>query len=214
MKNNTVQKKIRFALGNLNGFTHQNFLKKVSGGFTLVETLVAISVFTMSVLTLVIILSQGITSINYAKQKIIAGYLSQEGIEYTRNIRDTNVISHISGSQAGWNAFKTQIANCLLPDGCYLNDSLLFVGASNITVKDIIYTVCPSGICPPLKYDLGNNSNGRYNYSYGFDSTFTSKIMMTRINDNEIKVISIVYWKQGSTQRSVTFSENLFNWIE
>ena len=39
-------------------------------GFTLVETLVAISIFTMSVLSLLVILGQGIANSEYAKQLI------------------------------------------------------------------------------------------------------------------------------------------------
>jgi len=102
----------------------------------------------------------------------------------------------------------------LLPDGCYLDDNDIFEGGSSLTVKNILYSVCLSGVCPKLKYDLGNNSNGKYNYGYGFDSVFTRKIIMTTVNANEIKVSSTVYWNQGSGQHSVTFSENLFNWIE
>ena len=47
-------------------------------GFTLVETLVAISIFSMSLVALMSILGSGISDTNYAKQKIIAGYLTQE----------------------------------------------------------------------------------------------------------------------------------------
>ena len=185
------------------------------GGFTLVETLVAVSIFTMSVLTLIIILSQGITSINYAKRKIIAGYLAQEGIEYIKNIRDTNVIS-ASTAPVGWAAFKTQTANCFSTDGCYLDDNLLFTGGSSVTVKNLPYNACPAApsSCPQLLYDLGVNSNGRYNYSSGSPSGFTRKITASLINSDEIKVTSDVSWVQGSGTQHIIFSENLFNWIE
>ena len=57
--------------------------------FTLIETLVAISIFTMSILGLLSVLASGISNTNYAKQKVAATYLAQEGIEYVRNLRDS-----------------------------------------------------------------------------------------------------------------------------
>lgn len=74
------------------------------GGFTLVETLVSISIFTMSILGLMTVLSQGIVDIGYAKKKIMAGYLAQEGIEYVRNMRDTYVLYT---PLTGWGTFKS-----------------------------------------------------------------------------------------------------------
>ena len=83
------------------------FLKQKNNGFTLVETLVAISIFSMSILGLLSILSGGISNTGYAKQKIIAGYLAQEGIEYVRNMRDTSMLYNAIDPQHGWDAFKT-----------------------------------------------------------------------------------------------------------
>jgi Tfp pilus assembly protein PilV len=75
-------------------------------GFTLVETLVAISIFTMSILGMISILASGVSDISYAKQKIAASYLAQEGIEYVRNMRDTAVLYNATDAQHGWDAFK------------------------------------------------------------------------------------------------------------
>lgn len=83
--------------------------KGFRSGFTLVETLVAISIFTVSLLGIMSVLASNIANTNYAKQKITAEYLAQEGIEYARNKRDTNVISAADG-QTGWTAF-TNLSN-------------------------------------------------------------------------------------------------------
>ncbi len=81
------------------------FINKKSG-FTLVETLVSISIFTMSILGLMSILASSISNTSYVKQKITAEYLAQEGIEYVRNLRDNAVLYDVGGAQAGWDVFK------------------------------------------------------------------------------------------------------------
>ncbi|MBI3306082.1 prepilin-type N-terminal cleavage/methylation domain-containing protein [Candidatus Nomurabacteria bacterium] len=73
------------------------------GGFTLVETLVAVSIFSVSILGLLSVLADGVADSSYAKQKLIAAYLAQEGIEYVRNMRDTSVLYSGGGN---WNSFR------------------------------------------------------------------------------------------------------------
>ncbi len=131
-------------------------------GFTLVETLVAISIFSVSILSLMSVLTNGIANINYAKQKVVAEYLAQEGIEHTRNIRDTSVLYDGVSAQNGWNTF---------------------VSTFNATY--------PSP-----------------------DPNFTRAVQMTVIDPDQVQISSTVSWIQGSGSQSVTFSENLFNWVK
>ena len=188
-----------------------NFIKKENGGFTLIETLVAISIFTTSVLTLVIMLSQGISDTNYAKNKIIAGYLSQEGIEYVRNLRDTYVVSGAT-AQAGWNAFVNKLSNggCMLSAGCFFDDIAIFEDSS-ITFS--AFSACGTP-CQVLNYNFGVGSLGKYFYAIGQSSGFRRVINVTVVGVDEVKVSSTVYWGQASGTKNVVLSENLFNWSE
>lgn len=140
------------------------------GGFTLVETLVSISIFTMSILGLLSILASGITNTTYAKQKMTADYLAQEGIEYIRNMRDTAVLYDVQGAQQGWNTFKAALPT---------------------TSSNTFYPI--------------NNSD--------FPG-FTRTITMTSVSLEEVKISSNVSWKQSSGNYNITFSEDLFNWIQ
>jgi len=191
---------------------HQ-FFKNKRDGFTLVETLVAISIFTMSILALFSVLAKGISNTNYAKTKIIASYLGQEGIEYIRNMRDTFVLYNPSSSQAGWNDFNTKLANgsCQVANGCYFNADNLDYGDTTQPMIDITLTACGAS-CPPLSFD---SSTGKYGYT-GPDSDFVRKIQITQVGSpvNEVKVFSTIYWTQGSGNYSMVFSESLFNWME
>lgn len=65
---------------------------KKNKGFTLVETLVGLLIFSFSVIAMMSVLGNGISDTRHAQQKIMAGYLAQEGIEYARNVRDAYVL--------------------------------------------------------------------------------------------------------------------------
>ncbi len=74
----------------------QNLLKaksyklKASAGFTLLESMVAIAIFSIGISTAVFVITQSISVGTRTKNKIIAANLTQEGIEVVRNIRDRN----------------------------------------------------------------------------------------------------------------------------
>ncbi len=145
----------------------KKFFKQNNKAFTLVETLVAISIFTMSILGLISILASGISNTGYAKNKMTASYLAQEGIEYVRNIRDTDVISAVDG-QTGWSKF--------------------FLDKDNISY-------------PVTDPDFAG---------------FTRKIQINSVGPSvdEVQISSTVSWTQNSGDFSITFTENLFNWVE
>ncbi|MFA5778149.1 MAG: type II secretion system protein [Candidatus Paceibacterota bacterium] len=145
------------------------YLQKRNKAFTLVETLVAISIFTMSILGLISILASGISNTGYAKQKMAATYLAQEGIEYARNVRDTNVLS----GAGGWATFITPT---------------------------------PPSAGRVIPYEITDPDF----------SGFSREILILPVDGttDEVKISSKVTWRQGSGIYNVTFSENLFNWVE
>ncbi len=136
--------------------------KNKKNGFTLVETLVAVSIFTVSILGLLEVVSQGIASTNYAQMKIAATYLAQEGIECLRNTRDNYV---------------------LYPDSTHDWSKFLLINPDNVT--------CPS-----------------------VDSGFSRDNTLTAIGTDGATISSTVSWIQASGPFSVTFSENVYNWLD
>ena len=176
-----------------------SFLKtnKLHKGFTLLEALIAVTIFTASILALLSILAQGISTTTYAKNKIVASYLAEEGVEYVRNTRDNFVLYNTSGSGVGWSEFKSNVTP-LCDTGCYFNDNDSPVACGEA--------------CPELLYD---ENTGEYQYVSGAPSGYIRKIIIEFISDDdESKVSSSVSWVQGSGVHEVVFSDNLFNWTE
>ena len=82
----------------------------------------------------------------------------------------------------------------------------------NKNIQDVI-------IQSPANYNIteivSRNNNGSYDINAsGTDSGFTRKIQINQLNTDEMKASSIVSWTQGSGSYSITFSEDLFNWIQ
>lgn len=195
-----------------------NFFKQKNrkdSGFTLVETLVGLAIFAVSILALLSIIASGISDTGYAKKKIIAGYLAQEGIEYIRNLRDTYVLYDVDGNpEQGWSDFnikKLREASCDQLGGCYLDNSSLDYKNDKYPMRDLMLFSCAAEGCINLWYEP---STGKYGYASGVDSGFSRKITTYAINPDQTKVSSTVSWMQGSGTYSITFSEVLFNWVE
>ncbi len=194
----------------------KKFSAQKNRGFTLVETLVAISIFTMSVVAVLSVISSSLANISYAKNKIMAGYLAQEGVEYIRNMRDTYILDD---PRDGWkdsaNNFRLKIAPCIISDGCYFDDQTLIYTSGLNKPMTLIPLISCSGPCPSLYY---SSLYGSYNYSQsGAKTPFIRKVLITYpdgTGDNEVKVTSTVSWVQGSGTYNIVLSENLFNWTE
>ena len=197
------------------------FIKKnKQGGFTLVETLVAVSIFSMTLVAVMTSLGQGVSDTNYAKNKITAEYLAQEGIEYVRNLRDTYVLFPETTTDVAWGEFSNALIPnppllCGDPHGCYFDLNPLEYDDLTGPMFDVDIALCPMFGCSttPLLYDA---ATGKYGYTPGgVNSGFSRAIRVEEIVDDEqTKVTSTVYWKKGSTTHSVSFSEILFNWTE
>jgi len=178
------------------------------GGFSLVESLVAISIFSIAVLTLLLSLGKGLSDTGYVKAKLTAEYLAAEGIEYIRNLRDTYVLY----SPGNWNSFVGQLGPCIPANGCRFDAESIDFEDPDWPIRNMVITAC-GGTCLELKYD---SNSGKYNYSSGVDSGFVRKIRMETVpgSSDEKKISSTVSWTQNSGAYSVTFSENLYDWVE
>ena len=186
----------------------KNNINNNSSGFTLIETLVALFIFSVSIISVMSVLSGSSSQIGFIKNRMAAGYLSQEGIEYLRNMRDTFSVDTTNG----WTNFYKKLvdASCEPNAGCYFdNDENNFDPTNPIASIPIINC---NGSCPNFKY---NSQSGKYSYNSSDDSTpLSRKIIIKAIDDNNLIITSEVTWNKGDQIGKVSLSENLSNWIQ
>ncbi len=165
------------------------------GGFTLVETLVAITVLVMAVAAPLTLGSQGLTASRVARDQVIATYLAQEGIEYLNNFRSTNVLSG-----KGW---LTSLDVCLA-GACRID---LSESITSQIIQDCGQT------CPVLNY---NSDLGLYGYGVGgtwAPTKFTRTITLQEtVPGVEAKITVTMSWNDGIITRTVSTNEYILNW--
>lgn len=154
--------------------------------FTLIELIVAIFVILVGILAVFLVITDVTSTTSVYKQRLIAAYLAQEGIEIVRNIRDTNWVE----GAATWD---DGLLICPTPNGCEVDYSSL-----NLTPW--------SGDGNYLKID-----GGFYNYASGADTIFKRKIRIEAGGD-VLQVWVEVFWDIKGKPYSFLVSEWLYEW--
>src|SRR3990167_8477618 len=67
------------------------------GGFTIIETLVAIAILALAVTGPMALAERGLVAARAAGQEVVAFYLAQEAFEFIKNVRDGNVLTDGGG---------------------------------------------------------------------------------------------------------------------
>lgn len=176
-------------------------------GFSLVETLVAITVLVTVVSAVLSIASRSLRLTGIAREQLIAFYLAQEPIEYIRFVRDSN---RIQGTPFTWSALlgSGALGECVNAD-CTINGIATGFPPQADTIK-----TC-SGPCDPIKF---SPSKGLYSYDTGGDWAASKYTRTTYIKypadalDDEIAIRVTVSWQTGSFTRTVEAREDIFNW--
>lgn len=170
-------------------------------GFTLVETLVAVLIFSMSLAGLATIASRGVAGARSSANEIIAQYLAQEGVEMVRYLRDSNYMAARESGAATWDAGFSE---------CVGDDIQCTIGFAEPGNGFVDLNVCP-GSCPALQKTT-DNEGGRYQYASGEETDFTRIIELRNVGDQQIEISSRVEWQQGSVPRSTEVAEIITHW--
>lgn len=159
---------------------------KKNKGFTLIELLVTLFVFSVGILGAYLIIQRLSASIEYAKNRLIAIYLAQEGIEIVKNLRDTNWLRAVEwdeGIPVGDNF------------GVEYNNLNLFSGFGSL--------------------NLEIDNQGFYQYGGEKETPFKRKIKITKLDtplgEDIIQVEVSVSWSDKFSP--VVITQKLYNWL-
>ena len=152
------------------------------------EAIIAIFLITVGIVGTYTLITQTISSATFSKDKLIAAYLAQEGIEIVRNIRDTNWLQGKSWDEGLHCSYEVQYS-------------------------DYFVHMLP---CWPCDYDdlrLLKIDGGFYNYDSGDDTIFKRVIILDfgPVADSWIYKV-VVFWKEGGKIYKVEAQEILYNW--
>ncbi len=159
-------------------------------GFTLIEVLVAVFIFSLVFSGATFVLSMNLRTAATIRNNFVASGLAQEGIEVVRSIRERD---WFLDTPPGANPFGTSLA-----DGTYRiqwdSQALIALGAN-----------------PNLKFDSGT---GIFSYDSGTDTLFKRTIVVTTIVPNVEKkiVVNITWNERGGGSKTLSAEEHLFNW--
>jgi len=181
--------------------------KNKQSGFSLVETLVAISLL-LIVIAGQMSISNATKGSSYAREQTQAFFLAQEGVELVQNVRDKLFLEHLSDLLNGtnntpepWTNFVTStispIGDCFSASGCglYFDNTNLLSGKINAVSCSTISNCL-------LRFSESASDRARYNHSATNPTSnpatvFTRRIFVTNSGD-AVRVRAVVTWRTGS----------------
>ncbi len=186
-------------------------IKSKNTGFTLLEVIVAIFILTVGIGGSFVLIQQTISTASMIQSRLIAAYLSQEGIEIVRNMRDNNWLEQRESLQVPplplWNDGMSG-SSCQGPTNCCEGDYETDMPPSEIALTSVVGCDFDD-----LRY-LNIDSDGFYGYLSGTQTKFKRKIFIEPIEDNKMKVVVIVQWKEKIKINEVEVVEHVTNWYE
>tara|TARA_B100000745_G_C20106161_1_gene378533 strand:- start:510 stop:1085 length:576 start_codon:yes stop_codon:yes gene_type:complete len=183
-------------------------------GYSLIETLVAVSVLLIATVGPLTIAAKGIQVARNAQQQVTATFLAQEGIEAVVAARNNSILAAFDAEIAGtgdlsdsWDwVDDPRLAPCFAA-GCNLD----FKGADTTNrVRS-----CASGECAVHYYDGDYVPYGTNNA--GVPTPYTRVINLTAVGSGEVRITSTVSWNSTlyrSAPESVTLHSTVFSLYE
>ena len=199
---------------------------KLQVGFTLLETIVAFAVIFAALVGPVSLITRGLIDVTFAKNKLIALNLAQEGIELVRLTRDNNILcDYLDGGAEGswrWDHEPGGGGGNVLDPQSEGNPTTLRTDMSP-DFNDLEEDDCgPYEVRSPDFRNLGSNpllqidSQGFYQYDSGSESPFrrTISIDMRTVGAglNRMEITSEVTWTERGRARQFILRDALYNW--
>lgn len=181
-------------------------------GFTMIETLIAVAILMIAIAGPLTIAQKGLMSAIYAHDQITASYLTQDAMEFIKNIRDNNLTAN---PNRHW---LNKLSTCSESTKCKIDTT---TGDPNAGTAGI--SSCnPSSILYIGSLGYSHDSSG------GTETKFSRCFYLVPSQDNvnsadmtpdEVKIVVEVSWDRGSqknviTKNAVIYENEIFNIVK
>lgn len=190
-------------------YSSLQYKTKKDRGFTIIETLVAITILMIAIAGPLTIVHKGLLAATYASQQVTASYLAQDAIEYLKNVRDNNMIK----DPVNW----LNILNTCTDDPlghCSVDTIAGFPNGSTRGSTGISTCVPTSGGCVMYKIHKGGYDEG-YDYNpTGIKTPFSRYFYVTPVQGNgehEAKMVVVVSWNSGTIPNVFSYENEIFD---
>lgn len=183
---------------------------KGDSGFTIVETLVAITILMIAIAGPLTIAQKGLTASTYARDQMIASFLAQDGLEYAKNIRDNNLKNR---DPIDW---LYGLTSCTSHDPCSVNT---LDGDPTSDTSPLGLDTCQSGYDTSSNYECPLYKSSTNNVGYTPDSSNIDKTQFNRVfyiipdqlNSNKASMVVKVFWYNGTVSNEVIYQDEIYN---
>lgn len=165
-------------------------------GFSLVETLVAITILLIVIVGPMTITTSAARSTSFASEQVTAFFLAQEGAELVQKVRDDLILE---GGSDPWGDFTDTSSSGILED-CY-DSSGCGLAVTDTSDGQVSMVNCSGNNCR-LFYE-NDPTAGRVNYTHSNSGTasstvYTRVIRLDETSPGQVSVESVVTWQSGN----------------
>ena len=183
--------------------------KKRGKGFSLIETLVAVSIIVFGILGALTLASTSLKTVSVTKNYLIAENLAQEGVELIRAKKSSNVQECLDNDPSPPCPLDRDWLKDMRSGG--VNTVCFSARGCSIDIIELNPRICPAN---PDQCVL--NYNGVYNNLSGGGGPSTIFRRLIRLQEVqtgiEVNVNVEVFWTERFGTQRVIVEENMFNW--
>ncbi len=182
-------------------------------GFTILETLVAISILLISIVGPLTVAEKGLTAAASSQDQLMASYLGQDLLEYVRDVRDNFILANSSS----WLAGSVNLSSCIVANShCDFDTEV-----QNASAPSFATCTVSANLCTLYLKTVGSGSYYTPDSTSGGTATrFSRAFTITPVNESspgnpataQSAILTVtVSWKTGGISNQVVLQDILFN---